>query len=360
MGSSRRSFTRILGAVALLAAVPAALAQPAAAADPPSSCQVLSIPVSLDLLLPATVKAQLCLPADPTPATVQLLVHGGTYNRTYWDFPYQPEHYSYVRAATAAGYATLAIDRVGYGQSTRPPGALLTGLAHAGIVHQIVGKLRRGAIGGVAFPKVVLVGHSLGSATSVLESSTYHDVQGVVLTGFTHHIAADALLAAFTQYTHPALLDPQFAGLLDPVYLTTVPGKREVMFYAPGDHDPALIARDEETKDLVSSTELGDFLALGFTAPTTLAITVPVLVAVGGEDGLFCRGIAASDCSSAAALRTQELPYFAPQACLRTDVLPGAGHDVNLTLDTAIHRAAVLHWIDTFVGLGAGSAGPCA
>lgn len=38
---------------------------------------------------------------------MQLLVHGATYNHLYWDFPHGPGYYSYVDAATAAGYATF-------------------------------------------------------------------------------------------------------------------------------------------------------------------------------------------------------------------------------------------------------------
>jgi hypothetical protein len=39
------------------------------------------------------------------PATVQLLVHGASYDHLYWNFPYGGGYYSYVDAATAAGYA---------------------------------------------------------------------------------------------------------------------------------------------------------------------------------------------------------------------------------------------------------------
>lgn len=50
------------------------------------------------------------LSRPPGATTVQLLVHGWTYNQFYFDIPYQPEIYSYARAANRAGYATLAID----------------------------------------------------------------------------------------------------------------------------------------------------------------------------------------------------------------------------------------------------------
>src|SRR5689334_22866807 len=47
----------------------------------------------------------LCSQGPAAGKTVQLLLHGSTYARYYWDFPYEPQHYSYVRAATKDGYA---------------------------------------------------------------------------------------------------------------------------------------------------------------------------------------------------------------------------------------------------------------
>ncbi|SDY13983.1 Lysophospholipase, alpha-beta hydrolase superfamily [Amycolatopsis xylanica] len=325
----------------------ALLAPPAATAAPPA-CQDYSVPVLLGLL-PQTMHGSLCAPPGAT--TVQVLVHGGTYSGYYWDFPLQPEVYSYRRAANERGYATFTIDRIGYGQSSRPLSTLLTGVGHASTVHQVIQKLRAGQIGGTPFGKVLLTGHSLGSGTSILEAATYHDVDGVLLTGVTHHLSASALLEVFTSGVYPAALDPKF-GLAYEGYYTTVPGKRRDLFYGPHD-DPAVIARDEQLKEPVSLTEVADLTTLAFTAPASLNITAPVLIANGTDDALFCQGLLASDCASAANLKAQEAPYYSPAACLRTFVLPGSGHNIALTPDTARFRAAALDWADTFVGTDA-------
>ena len=58
--------------------------------------------------------------------TIQVLVPGYTYGRSYWDFPHRPEEFSYVRAAVRSGYATLALDRIGTGASSRPPASILS------------------------------------------------------------------------------------------------------------------------------------------------------------------------------------------------------------------------------------------
>ena len=49
-------------------------------------------------------------PADSShKRTVQMLVHGATFNKIMWDFPYKPERYSWVRRMISEGYATLVI-----------------------------------------------------------------------------------------------------------------------------------------------------------------------------------------------------------------------------------------------------------
>src|SRR5712692_3444640 len=62
------------------------------------------------------VWAQLCMPKNGQATVVQVLISGLTLGSTYWDFPYQPNRYSYVRALTAGGIATLNYDRVGIGR----------------------------------------------------------------------------------------------------------------------------------------------------------------------------------------------------------------------------------------------------
>ena len=156
---------------------------------------------------PGTI-ARPAVPArGEAPDTVQLLVHGGTYNSAYWDLPYQPERYSYQRDMAAHGYATFAADQLGAGRSSRPLSLPLSVWAAAESTHEVVGHLRAGHVGGVRFAKVVIVGHSVGSGVVAVEASTYHDVDGVVLTGITHLPALPVLAIGAALGLQPALLD---------------------------------------------------------------------------------------------------------------------------------------------------------
>jgi hypothetical protein len=49
-------------------------------------------------------------------------------------------------------------------------------------------------------------------------------------------------------------------------------------------------------------------------------------------------------------LRATEAPFFGPAARLRTYVLPGSGHSVNLARNTAEYRAAVIDWVRSIGG----------
>src|SRR5690349_23043633 len=141
---------------------------------------------------------------------------------------------------TEHGIATFAIDCPGSGDSSQPLSALITGTGLAAVVHQVVGRLRNAGVAGTRFERVVLVGHSMGSGIVAAEAATYHDVSGVVLTGFSHSMNLVALTAIFVDGVRPALLDPVLSRRSsDPGYVTTMPGTRH-LFYDPGLVEPVV------------------------------------------------------------------------------------------------------------------------
>ena len=343
----------------LLASLTAAVPAEAAAI----SCADTDLPVGgagLPPLVPgapATVHGRLCLPAGAgsdteVPDTVQLLVHGGTYNSAYWDLPYEPARYSYQRDMATHGYATFAVDQLGAGRSSHPPSLPLSVWAAAEAMHEVVGHLRAGRAGGVPFAKVVIVGHSVGSGVVAVEASTYHDVDGVVLTGITHLPALPVLALGAALGLQPALIDGGLAHLgSDPLYFTTKPGARAGLFYAGGDADPAVIAADEATKDQVSVPGMGTVALFGIVLPATKGITVPVFQVVGEKDVLFCGVLAVRDCSDAGVLRAQEAPYYADPSKLSMYVLPGAGHSVALHENAGEYRDVTRSWLRDRLGI---------
>ncbi|MEJ2856812.1 MULTISPECIES: alpha/beta hydrolase [unclassified Saccharothrix] len=324
------------GAVALLVASSLTTASAAA-----SSCRDVYAPVRV-LGQQHTVHGELCTPASGA-STVQVLVPGATYNSSYWNYP--DGAHSFRAAQNAAGFATLTIDRLGTGASSRPLAVALTGFVQADALHQVVQGLRSGAYGR-SFKKVITGGHSLGAAISVLEAGTYKDVDGVLVTGMTHAVNPAGVAEAFSHFV-PANLDAKF-GLLYPLgYLTTAPGTRYESFHAPGFLAPPLEAIEESTKDVFSATEAADGLGVSVLLPYSLLIDVPVMVAVGSRDTAVC-GLLATDCSTSQTLLDAEAPYYGGK--VRAFSLPDYGHSINLAPNAGEYYAAAAAWAAQEVG----------
>jgi pimeloyl-ACP methyl ester carboxylesterase len=107
----------------------------------------------------------------------------------YWDLSYNDYNYSYVETAVRSGFATLAIDRLGIGNSSHgDPLNVIQAQAEVEALNEITKKLRSGEVDGIEQPfrKVVHVGHSFGSIQSYWLSSLYpNNTDGLVLTGWT-------------------------------------------------------------------------------------------------------------------------------------------------------------------------------
>lgn len=286
------------------------------------------------------------MPPGVRPAVIQVTVPGFTYSHAYFDFPYQPDQYSYTRAMVAAGYAVFDLDRISTGRSSQP---LST---DAYTIHLAVQALRR-----VRFTTVEMVAHSLGPQIAAVKVGTYHDVDGLVLTGFSNHGNLGSDATAILGF-EPAALDPMFALLgYDPLYMTfKTHGISQ--FYYPPTTDPNVIAEDDATKSIATSTEVADSVAQGaaLTRPTS-QITVPVLIVNGDHDGLFCG--AGTACDTPANLYRDEAPFFTASSCLSTVIVPQTAHDLNLSTTAPRTYATILDWSLRNFGLNGHPPAPC-
>lgn len=335
-----RLFARPLLATAAAVAAVAAMTVPAAPATAAGGtvCQSVTVPVTAGLIVGAHVHGVLCTPPNPN-GDLQVLVSGATYDWWYFNGEGVAAS-SYMAAANQAGTTTLAIDPLGTGQSTRPLSTLLTGAEQASAIHQVIQAARAGRLDGVLHQRVILVGHSMGSMDTILTADAYpDDVDGVVLTGFTHLLSATNVAAAFLGPLRPAFLEG--FSRVDPGYLTTVPGSRLTLFGSPGNEDPAVAAGDEAHRDVLSTVEIGDTLALSLLPTSSLAIRVPVLLVDGSADTLFC-GPLTLGCNTSTDLYAHESGDFT--RALATYVLAGSGHDVALAANAATADQVIQQW----------------
>jgi pimeloyl-ACP methyl ester carboxylesterase len=311
-----------------------ALAAPAGAAN----CRDVTVPVTLEDGSTGPIVGSFCVPAGAT--TVQVLVHGISYDQYYFDSPYKPELYSVARAANKRGQASLVVSRLGVGKSYQPADTQVTLRNNAAAIHQVVQALRSGLLG-QAFNKVVLVGHSLGSLTSWLVAGHYGGVDAVVATGASHqpNLVNAGLMIGPTLI--PAVLDPKFAHSgLDLGYITTRAGGRAI-FYNEANTDPALIDQDEKLKQTVT---LGEYVT-GLLDTESQNINVPVLSVNGTDDPFFCNGPLSADCSSSERFIAGERRFYRPGASLDAIMVPNGGHDVTLSRAAPETIAQIEDWI---------------
>jgi len=347
---SRLLLSGVLAVALLVGAAPGGVATAAQA----SWCRPVTLPVTLPVSLGGSsgpVSGTLCSP--PAARVLQILIHGFSYNSSYWDVPYEPGTYSYVRRATDAGYATLAVDRLGDGQSWHPPSVSVDLQSNVDAIHQVVRAVRAGAVG-TSYARIVLVGHSYGSVTALGVAGQYHDVDAVVASGWAS--SADYAYAgvALFPFLRPAVLEPRFAGSgLDPGYVAVEQDRRAV-FLNPDHTDPHLVALNAVT--LADTGTLAELATLGLNSAGNMtgigslpAVRVPVLVINGQRDPFFC-GLLAGDCRSSAALAASERAFFGSAATVEGVVVPQAGHDLNLDLSAPGAYGAMLDFVARHAG----------
>lgn len=312
----------------------------AARGDSGEGCRELRTPVALEAGEPRRheVAATLCGPGKKAAGdTIQVLVSGAGFDRAYWDFPYRPERYSYVRAARRAGIATLSVDRLGSGESGHPPAERVTVESDAFVLHQVVQKARSGSLGPSGFDQVVTVGFSLGGAIAIKEAAEYGDADGVVVTGFIHNSGSAA--REFPSAIHPADEDPKFADEeLPEGYVTTRPGKRPPLFFDEENAERRAVSLDERLKATNSPAEAEGFAAVAGNPGLSRQIDVPTLVVVGERDRLLCDD---PECSAA----SREHENYGPEA--QVSVIPDSGHALNLHRNAPDTFATILTWTRT-------------
>lgn len=343
----KKRFTTL--ASTLLLAISLAVPGVASAASPnppPTSRPGVCVPVRLHVALaPKTAKAQyiagtFCSPFKPDGSqSIDVLVHGFGYDRSYWDSAYGSGQYSYVNRTLQAGRSVFYYDRLGVGKSSRLPSTSVTMDADAYVVHQIIQDSKQ------LFHHVNLIGHSYGSRISTLETSQYNDATKLILTGNLH--AVGPALASGELTRHPANQDPLFVGQnLDDGWTTTDTLAARKGFYNLATADPAEIAYDFAHRAIGSTTEFNQGQTIGAVpagSNVTNSITRPVLLISGQQDRLYC-GLAL-DCNNLANVVGHEAPYYTSTASLTVRTVPDTGHDLALHPSADVSFDVINGWI---------------
>jgi pimeloyl-ACP methyl ester carboxylesterase len=272
---------RTLLTLVILAIVGGSIA--AASARPVVQCNLAAWRVAIPTVY--TIRGTVCHPTGKAVATV-IWVPGSTYDRDYWDVPRALGLPSVVRQAAEAGFVSIAVDRLGSGQSSRPPNAVMTADANAAALAQVVDVAQPMAASG----KVFMVGHSSGSTLMIRTAVRQPKISGIGVTGLLHTPGIG--IETFFPMLHDAKDDPKFQGdsSIPSGYVTTIPGVR-VLFhdiYGPYGDLRALAFDERHLKDAMPASDSGGFGEEVFGRPLSPRVTVPVLIVVGATDLFSC------------------------------------------------------------------------
>jgi pimeloyl-ACP methyl ester carboxylesterase len=290
-----------------------------------------------------TISGTLILPATSTPAGVTLYVHGLGYARYFWNFSAVPG-YDYAGAEAAAGHASLVIDRLGYGQSSIPPGNATCVGSQATILHQIVQDLRAGSYTATglaqapAFSRIGLVGHSAGGQLVEIEAYSFHDVDALGIVEWADEgysvgayaaFGGDAVQCGLGNVTQVGSSSTGYAA-----FGTSTAQYDSLMF---ADVDPAVEAAANALRTRDPCGQITSILTgVALDALRIGSITVPIAYVHAGDDAIFQAG----------------LPWFQLQAALYsgtsklTDInLPGEGHAVTLERGAPKLESALGAWL---------------
>lgn len=299
--------------------------------------------------------ATYCVPGENTteaPNTVQILTHGIGFDRSYWNSPYNSGNYSYSAVATDKyGYATFSWDRLGIGMSDHgDPVQEIQALLEVDALRALTQAVRSGAVECVpAFEKVVHVGHSFGSTHTYALTAMYPDISdGIALTGFSQNgtfLPYFQLGGNFIDVKENAALAPKY----DHGYLAAGnPSAVQTNFFSPGAFDPEILAFAAMTGQPVT---IGELLTIGGETASPNHFAGPVIVVTGERDVPFCGGSCLNGAPNGSSIPAQAQKTFT-STNISTEIIPGAGHGLNLEYSHPMTYKAVNDFFAMKVGGG--------
>ncbi|MCG8640272.1 MAG: alpha/beta hydrolase [Desulfobacterales bacterium] len=251
-------------------------------------------------------------PVPDTGKPLLVLVHGATYGKWMWDVL----GYSWIdRFARQEGYPILVIDRLGYGDSSRLNGDILTPRCQVHTLKQMLCQIRQSQ----GQRPIIWAGHSMGALFGNMIAGESSLIDGLIAIGWVHG--------------RETLVGPPPTAFLKGDYITYTDEERTASFYHVEGADPQIIAYDNQRAEAaprggVWSGIDPDRYVLGF-------IDVPVLLAAGQYDALW----EDIDLTAEAALFTN--------APVTIFLQPDAGHTNLLHYTHTLFLDVLENWLTT-------------
>jgi pimeloyl-ACP methyl ester carboxylesterase len=290
-----------------------------------------------------TISGTLFLPPSTTPSGVTLYTQGLGFGEYFWDFTAVPG-YDYAATMAQLGHASVAIDRLGYGKSSIPPGAASCVGGQATILHEVVEDLRHGSYrtGGsaspISFSKIGLAGHSAGGELVQIEAYSFKDIDALAVIDWADRSYSPGALAAFGQAGAQCVTGgTSQVGGHSSGYGSYGPSQADYDALMFDNIDPAV---EQAANAMRSNDPCGDFLSILNAVPIDVlslgTIHVPVAYVWGTQDANYIIGTPWWS--------LQELLYTGSPKV--TDItLENSGHAVTLQRTGGIFAAQMQAWL---------------
>jgi pimeloyl-ACP methyl ester carboxylesterase len=248
---------------------------------------------------------------------------------------YQAYNYSYVDFALSNGYHTVAIDRLGCGNSSHPDPVLVRAGMQAELTASIIQQLRHGD--STIFPttllpragKIIVVGHSYGSfVINILLDNHPEGVDAAILTSYVHVFSNAVSSVGEQQFAPASSVFPTRFGGLDPGYLTLSnrTNERETWLATDGSFDPempSLLFDHEDVQAIGEQNSINDETSGGFLTEKATGYLGPLAIMMGQDDQPFCHGDCGMGDQSLIALSR---PFFPNTGDFEGFLMPDTGH----------------------------------
>ena len=268
-----------------------------------------------------------------TPRAVLVCWPGGSYGRSYWEFDGYPE-YNFATYMTSRGYAVIAADPLGVGDSSRPAavdGVTLEVMASA--CAEFTSQLRD-LLSVAPGTQFIGIGHSLGGCITVIAQAKHECYDRVVSLGYTHG-AKDAVTVdagANTDARSAATTQAQaFFADWDAGYAISPREPNHAWLYTPS--TPAeVIAADDRTVTAWPRQAYVEALLPGCTIQFATQLRCPLFLGFGDHD------IPERPCDDAA--------LYGSSSDVTLVVMPDAAHCHNFASSRHALWDRIANWAD--------------
>lgn len=261
--------------------------------------------------------------------TLQVLLHGNSYDHRYWD-PGLNDEYSYCSHMATLGYDLLAVDLPGVGESDRTEDGELSLSATASALAALIRRVREHGLGDRRYEHISVVGHSMGAAIGVHLESRWRVADSLVVTatGFT----PSRPRGAWAPGAREALLSVPY-----PI----VPAEGRLKFYHAASVDREVVDYDNAVlRTSIPRRLWADCIALQDDPEAGFAqVTCPVMVQLGEFDPIL----------PARCAEDERVLYTAARQ-VEVHQVPDIGHSFNLHRNRQESWAAIAAFLDRKVG----------